>query len=285
MEQTQTQFKARIARRRDLQAVARLCRRAVGPRDYVLQILSETINGNGLFLAYQGDKLAGITNFERCIDGSAWLSMARTDPTVRRRGIALFLQQQIATHAKRKGISKLRLWTANTNKPSIKAIRKGGFKQVCEAAHISYHLRSGKLSSPVRPLNRASQIELTSILQSKYLSQMNGYFAYEWHFVEASEPLLKLLLQRREMYSAGDSVFILTRPRRIFGDFETSLTIMTGTVTGSLRDSVGIANSLGARYVGAYIPHNRYLLRTAARLGFRSEHWGKHCLLFEKAIA
>jgi GNAT superfamily N-acetyltransferase len=281
----QTQFTSRIARQSDLQAVAQLCRRAVGPRDYVLEILSETIKRKGLFLAYHGDKLVGMTNFERCIDGSAWLSMARTDRTVRRRGVALFLQGQIANHARRRGISKLRMWTAYNNKPSIKAIRKGGFNQVCEAAHISQRLRSAKTTSQIRPLNHVSQIELRSLLQSRYLSDMNGYLAYQWHFVEATKPLIELLLRRREIYRVGNAEFILTKPRRIFGHLQTNLAIMNGTLTDSLRDSKSVANSLKARYVGAYIPYNRYMLRSARRLGFRSEHWGKHCLVFEKTLA
>jgi len=281
----QSHFKSRIARLSDLEAIARLCRRAVSPRDYVLRILNETIKGNGLFLAYEDDKLVGMTNFGICIDGSAWLSMARTDPSVRRKGVALFLQRQIANHAKRKRISKLRLWTAYNNKPSIKAIRKGGFRQVCEAAHISYRVRPPKRTEPTMPINQASQTELTSFLQSKYLSKMNGYFAYGWHFVQANKPVLKGLLRRGEIYKAGDAAFILTSPRRVFGVSGTNLTILAGTLTGSLRESKRIATSLGARYVGAYIPYDRYMISKSRRLGFRREHWGKHCLVFEKTVA
>lgn len=76
---------ARIAKPSDYKLVARLCRRAVGPGDYVLQILREVIADRGLFLAFGNGELVGMANFEECIDGSGWLSMGRTDPDWRRR--------------------------------------------------------------------------------------------------------------------------------------------------------------------------------------------------------
>ena len=113
---------------------------------------------------------------------------------------------------------------------------------------------------------------------------MNDYFAYRWHFVKASKPLFRILLRGNEIYRAGDAVFILTKPRQIFGELQTNLAIMTGSLTGSLLESKRMANSLGAQHLGSYIPYNRYFLRRARELGFSRERWGKHCLVFEKAI-
>lgn len=96
-------FRASIASPSDYRLVARLCRRAVGPGDYVLSILREVIRDKELFLAWNGVELVGMTNFDECVDGSGWLSMARTDPDWRGRGVALFLQRQIAAHARRRG--------------------------------------------------------------------------------------------------------------------------------------------------------------------------------------
>ena len=65
-----------VAHPSDYKAISRLCRRAVGPGDYVLWVLREVINDRGLFLAWVGDQLVGMTNFDKCVDGSGWLSMA-----------------------------------------------------------------------------------------------------------------------------------------------------------------------------------------------------------------
>lgn len=91
MLSSDTWLAIRLARPSDYQVVARLCRRAVGPEDYVLEILRKVIVDGGLFLAWNQHELAGITHFEECIDGSGWLSMARTDPKWRRHGVALAL--------------------------------------------------------------------------------------------------------------------------------------------------------------------------------------------------
>ena len=278
------QLTARVARPSDFQLVAKLCRRAAGPSDYVPSILRETIECGGLFLAWNNSELVGMTNFEKCIDGSGWLGMARTDPEWRRSGVAIFLQKQIAAHAKKRGITTLRLWTSSRNTPSIRAIMKGEFKQVCEAAHISYHFKTTGKKTAIPPCSRVSEAQLDTFLNSEYLSQMNGYLAYNWHFVKANKRLLKMIQRRGELYTMRGSAFILTQPRKIFGERATSLSLLIGKVTDSFRRSKDAAKALGVQVMGAYIPYNRYLLRTARELGFRREHWGQHCLVFERNI-
>jgi hypothetical protein len=62
----------RVASSSDYEQVARLCRRAVGPGDYVLEILKQVIADKGLFLACSNDQAVGMVNFEECVDGSGW---------------------------------------------------------------------------------------------------------------------------------------------------------------------------------------------------------------------
>ena len=278
------QLIARIARPSDFQPVAKLCRRAAGPRDYVLSILRETIERGGLFLALNDSELVGMTNFEKCMDGSGWLGMARTDPDWRRSGVAIFLQERITAHAKKGGITTLRLMASSRNRPSIGAIRKGEFKQVCEAAHISYHFKTTGKDTSIPPCSRVSETQLDTILDSEYLSQMNGYLPYNRRFVKANERLLKMIFRRGEVYAMGGAAFILTEPKKIFRERATSLSLLTGKVTDSFTRSKDAAKALGVQVMGAYIPYNRYLVRTAEELGFRREHWGHHCLVFERNI-
>ncbi len=284
MKPTKLRFTARIARPTDYRLVARLCRRAVGSGDYVLSILREAIADKGLFLAWNGEKLVGMTNFERCLDGSGWLSMARTDPDWRRSGVALFLQRQIAAHAKQRGVSILRLWTLSRNKPSIRACIKGGFKPVCQAAHISCSIRPKRSKTSIPPLNSGLEAPLSSILRSIYVSKMNGYVAYRWHFLKTSRKLLEQLLRREGLYRVGTSEFILTKPEMRFHTLASSVTILNGQLASSLRSAREIAKGLGAQTIGAYVPYDSHLLRTARKLGFKRDQWGTHCIVFEKSL-
>lgn len=283
MKPAKLSLTARIARPSDYRLAARLCRRAVGPSDYVLSILKAAISNHGLFLAWNEGQVVGMTNFEKCIDGNGWMSMARTDPEWRRSGVALFLQRQIAAHAKQRGIRTLRLWILSKNKPSIRACVKGGFKPVCEAAHISCSIRKPS-KTRIRPVNARLDASSRSILRSTYLSKMNGYIAYKRHFLKASNGLLKQLLQREGLYTVDTSEFILTKPERRFHTLTSSLTVLNGPLGPSLRAAREVARGLGARRLGAYVPYDSYMLGTARKLGFRRDDWGKHCVVFEKSF-
>jgi GNAT superfamily N-acetyltransferase len=277
-------LRATIATPSDYRPIARLCRRAVGRDDYVLWILRETIKDRGLFLAWAGDQLAGITNFDRCVDGSGWLSMARTDPKWRRTGVALFLQSKIADYAKRSGASFLRLWTLSNNTASKIVCLKAGFTPVCEAAHISCVFRGKRRRETRAPLRNLSEATLKSLLMSRNVSKTHGYLGYKWHFVKASGELLLKIAARGELYQIAQAGFILTEPEQRFHARRSTLTLLTGHVGRSLLMAKKLAKDLGADSLSSYIPHGSYTLRTAGKAGFRPDDWGRHCLVFEKKI-
>ena len=245
--------------------------------------LPKVIDRKGLFLAWAGSDLVGITNFEPCIDGAGWLSMARTDPAYRRQGVAIFLQQQISVHAKRKGITSLRLWIMSTNKPSIRACEKGGFSRVCEAAHISA-ITKAKRKTPRRLPSSAPRTLIESCLKSNYLTKMNGYMGRKWHILKSNTSLLRRLVEEGEVYVVEDSVLLVTKPEKRFRHAQSSLTILDGPPAKSLRVAKEIAGHLGARILSSYIPHDRYQLSVAKRLGYRRSPWGKHCYVYEKRV-
>lgn len=282
MSSPSTYLSIRVARPSDYSAVARLCRRAVGPGDYVPEILKDIIADKGLFLAWDRNQLAGMMHFEKCIDGSGWLSMARTDPDLRRRGIALALQDHITGYARRKGIRSLRLWVLARNRPSILTCTKAGFRPICEASHVSSASRGKRKLRQISPLNWINKSSLRPLLRSPYLAKMNGYFAYKWHFVKATEDLLDILLQKEELYWDGESAFILTRPEISFGRSYSSFTPLIGSLAQSLREVKQVAKSLGPVSLGCYIPYDAHLLRSAQENGFRRDPWAKHCIVFEK---
>ena len=249
--------------------------------DYVLIALRKVIDRNGLFLAWSGRELVGMTNFEPCIDGAGWLSMARTDPAWRRRGVALFLQQQIAKHARRTKINPLRLWITSNNLPSIRACEKGGFTRVCEAAHIHANLRGKRKVTPRIPAP-ASRTLVELCLESDYLTRMNGYMGRQWHFLKPTRQLLTHLGKQGELYEVDDSVLLVTEPEKRFRQPQSSLTVLSGSPTEALRAGKEIARGRRAKVLSCYIPYDRYQLSLARKLGFRRRPWGKHCIVFEK---
>jgi len=274
----------RIARPSDAKLVARLCRRAVGPGDYVLRILRETIAERGLFVAWSNGELVGMTNLDRCIDGAGWLSMARTDPNWRRKGVTLLLQRHVIAHARRRGIRALRLWILSTNNASIKACMKGGFNPVCESAHVSCSIRAKRKPRQLAPLSPRATSSLKLVLESSYLAKMNGYFAYKWYFAKANRELLEKLLRKGELYWDGESAFILTKPERSFGVPYSSVALLHDQAGPSLRKIKEVAKGFGRIWLGLYLPYDANLLRAANRTGFKRDPWAEHCIVFEKKI-
>jgi len=114
--------------------------------------------------------------------------------------------------------------------------------------------------------------------------KMNGYFAYKWHFVKANEKLLKRLAEEGELYSVGETSFILTKPEIAFHGRFSSFTLLDDSAVSNLRQVMDIAKGYGPVMLGSYLPYDRNLLSGAQRNGFRRDSWGEHCIVFEKRI-
>jgi RimJ/RimL family protein N-acetyltransferase len=260
-----------------------LCRRAVSRSDYVLRILPNIIVRGGLFIAWDEDALVGITNFDKCIDGSGWLSVARTHPKWRGRGVATFLQRKIAAYAMQRGVGTLRLLVSSENKSSLRACERGGFKQVCEAAHISRSLNRVKPLMKTKP-SYPTEAELLPLLKSRYVAKTRGYIGYKRHFVKLTKNLLFQLREEGELYPTEEETLVVTRPETFFRAAQSSLTILRGTFAHSVELAEDIARGMGARIISSYIPYSQYESSVAKELGFRRSPWGRHCLVFEKRI-
>jgi len=277
-----TPFKVTIARKSDLQLVARVSRRAVGPSDYVLKILPTVITRRGLFLAWNDREVIGITNFQECSDGSGWLSMARTDPAWQRRGVAILLQQKIADYARKNGVKALRLMVGAWNKPSLKASERGGFRAVCETAVVRRRLGTKKPHWNPTPIS--TKLELGSLLESTHLIKVGGYIGYRRTFLKLTRDALRALHDEGELYRREDSVLLVSKPDKVFRYPQSSLVVLQGPLGQSLIRGKEIAQSLGARVLTWYAPYDFYEISVARKLGFNRPAWGKHCFVFEKKI-
>jgi hypothetical protein len=225
-----------------------------------------------------------MTGFEECVDGSGWLSVARTDPNWRGLGVARFLQREIATYAKRDAIGPLRLWVEGGNRASLRACDGGGFKRVCEAALVASNLKVAKAHEVAR--NSLPEKQLPSLLKSPHLVKTRGYIGYKRHFVKLTLPLLMRLRHEGQLYATREEgVLLVTPPEIIFRAPQSQLTILQGPFTDSLRQGKEIARGLGARILSCYIPYRPYEISVAKHLGFRRRPWGRHCIVFEKRIS
>jgi len=285
MEPSTTAPKLRVslAKQSDRPLIARLCLRAVGKSDYVLPRLPTIITRGTLFLAWEANTLVGITNFDMCIDGSGWLSAARTDPDWRGRGVSTFLQRKTAAYAKRRGVGTLRLWVSSENKPSLRTCRRGTFEQVCEASHIFTNLRPAKPHKKVNP-SFLSDEQLLALLNSSYVAKTRGYIGYRRHFLKATKKLLTQLRDQNELYLSEREILLISPPEKTFTAPQSSLTILDGPFAKSLIAAKEIARHMGAQTLRSFIPYNPYEISVAITLGFRRTPWGKHCLVFEKKI-
>jgi GNAT superfamily N-acetyltransferase len=255
----------------------------VGPDDYVISRLDETIRKKHLFLVFskKGD-LIGMSNFTPVFDKSGWLGMARTDPEWRGRGIAQFVQRSIASYARKKGIKALRFFVLSTNTSSIRAAKKGGFRVVAHGTHITCDLKKVKIASrdQIKVKLAPCLVNLNQILHSNYLSKMNGYLGYGYAFVRGNRANLLLIKNKEELFCYGKSSFILTTTEKDYEEFF----ILTGKVRDTLLKILKVSRELGAKAVGGFLPYDYHMRRVSRTLGFKEDSWGKHLILFEKRI-
>ncbi len=276
------QFSSRLARSSDRDNIARLCRRAVGRNDYVLHILDEILGKRRLFVVFsRNGELIGMSSFTPVFDRSGWLGMARTDPDWRGKGVAQFLQRTIASHAKEKGIRKLRFFVLSTNTSSLRAATKGGFKWVAHASHVTFSLKSSRSLRNISGIKlEPGRISMHQMLNSRYVSKMNGYLRYGYVFVRARRDTLQYTVRKKELFCYGNSSFILKKTDEKHAEFS----ILTGSVRDTLLKILKIALEMKAESVSGFVPFDHYVIRLCRSLGFVQDSWGKHSIVFEKSI-
>ena len=270
---------SRIARRSDYRKVARLCRRSVGPRDYVLSELEEVIDDGRLFLAFEGKKLVGISHLTELPDNSGWLGMARTDPDWRGKGVAQFLQRKIAAYEKERGIKRLRMFILETNTSSIRAVQKGGFKPVCDVSYLS---RRVKRTAKIQPIT-SNRPSIQSLPKSQYVRMLNGYFGYGWQILRASQDVFKKIVDKDGIYMGRGTTILFTNVKESQDNLQ-AFTLLDGPVGKGLKQAIEIGSQIGCKDVGTFLPYEPRAIKTAKKLGFSQSSWGWHMIVFEKKI-
>jgi GNAT superfamily N-acetyltransferase len=243
-------------------------------------MLREVISNGHLFLVFQKDELVGMSNFKKIIDGHGWLSMARTDPDWRGKGVAQFLQQSIGSYAKKRGSSKLRMFVLETNEASLRAAAKGGFKEVCDVSFMYRKVR--KLKNPSTPIPARPSIK--SLLESPYVKDLGGYMGYWWEIVKASREVFRRILAKGEIYSKNTATVAITghdtSEREVYRD----LTVLEGPLGTALQLGLDTAQALGTDSLGTFLPYKSSVLKIATNAGFKKSSWGWHLIVLEKSV-
>jgi GNAT superfamily N-acetyltransferase len=282
-------FHSRIARAGDQKKIAKLCKRAVGLDDYVLNELSGVIHRKHLFLAFSGndeDALIGMSNYTPIFDKSAWLGMARTDPAWRGLGVAQFLQESMASYSKRHGVNALRFFVSSTNTSSLRAAKKGGFKAMAEVSHVSLKPGSNALPGHQSHSN-SNEIKHSlgqvyeEVLSSRYVKAMNGYISRGYAFVKVNRKNIKWITSHNELFSYDDhTTFILCKTEPTQGQFS----LLSGGTRQCLANILRKSREMKLRTLGGFLPNNRNVIYGAARFGFERDSWAKRGFLFEKKV-
>jgi hypothetical protein len=161
---------------------------------------------------------------------------------------------------------------------------KGRFPPGVRSSTLHEIVGSKRNIQHISPSRLASPKSLESLVKSPYLSKMNGYVAYNRHFVTANVRVLQKILSQRELYDDGETSFIMTKPEIAFGHRYTSFMPLRGTLESNLYKAANLAHSYSPIWLGFYLPYHRYLLSLAQKHRFRRDSWGNHCIVFEKRI-
>jgi hypothetical protein len=118
------------------------------------------------------------------------------------------------------------------------------------------------------------------MLTSNYVFKMSRYIRYGYAFARVSRANLQFLKEKRELFSYGNSSFILTKTERNHAEFS----ILAGTSRATLLKILKTARKMRVKTIGGFVPHDYYFIRTCKSLGFCQDSWGKHAILFQKNI-
>jgi len=279
----ETVWRTRRASIQDRDALASLCRSAVGPDDYILRVLDDLLLRNVTFVALDDDRIVGSMTYREVFDGSAWLSAARTHPRYRRKGVALALVRALEGVARMKGLHALRLWSSASNRAGVAAFTRAGFREVARFDRIV----SDAARSPTRvSLARIALTEDTwsRIEGSPLLARTNGYVAHEWAFVPLDRANAHYLSNRGALWGWGANAVILADASETFGDDVLEMSPVHGDLRAILREAPRIARGRERGRVESFVPHDEGTLRIAADAGFAPGSWGKEAILCERLL-
>lgn len=271
----------RTARRADIPALARLCRAAVGPHDYVLGYLAEMVGGREARIVEQRGRPVAMAGITECADGGLWLGQLRTHPRFRRSGYATLLLDDAFRRVVREHRPALRLWTSRRNIGAQALFTRNGFRRVATFTRVMAAAVPGDASRGEQPVE-VSPARLAALWarweRSGVRRSGRGYVEYRWHFVPLSRTILREMIARGEVFASRGSAAMLWSEK---GDPAAYGTVLAGGRTALLAMR-RLAGALRRDRVEVFLPDTPGLVRAARAAGFGPAEWGREAILFER---
>jgi ribosomal protein S18 acetylase RimI-like enzyme len=272
----------RKATLKDREKVRELCVSAVGHDDYVIFMLDGLIRRAATMIALDEGKVIGMMAYHRQMDGSAWISSARTHPDYRRRGVATSIMRSCEDLAKEHGDGPLRLWTESNNESGKAAFAKVGFREVGRFTRMSAPPTNPGPVEDFGPLGYSERL-WNAVRSSQILSRSNFYLDHGFGFLKVTRGLFKTLVDRGFVYGWGRNVAVMSE--FMFAGMETlEAQILLDDPRETLRDLPAIAGANNMEQVHTFLPHEAELIRAARNAGFELIDWGMEAILCEKEI-
>jgi len=266
----------------DQPALEDLCRAAVGEDDYVLPILRQLILRYVTYVALDADRAVGMMIYHEVLDGSAWLSAARTHPDFRRKGIAMGLVQALEGLARMKGLHAVRLWTSASNAAGVASFTKAGFREVARFTRMCAKASNLARKVPLRPL-RFDEDLWARLESSEILRKANRFVSIDYEFLPITRATAHALVNRGVLLGWRGNGLLVSEA---FAEGETAidLELLFGPLDDFLRAAPGIAKGRGGTHVETFLPHDPSILSAARAAGFEPMSWGQEAILCEKPL-
>lgn len=266
----------------DKPALEDLCRVAVGEDDYVLPLLRHLILRYVTYVALDGDRVVGMMIYHEVLDGSAWLSAARTHPEYRRKGVAMELVRALEGLARMKGLHAVRLWTSASNAAGVASFTKAGFREVARFTRMWAKASRASKKVSLRPL-RFDEDLWARLESSEVLRKANGFVSFDYEFLHVTRSTAHALANLGVLLGwRGNGLLASDVPEESEAAIE--IEPLFGRLDEILRAAPGIAKARGKTHVETFLPHDPSILSAARAAGFEPMSWGQEAILSEKPL-
>jgi GNAT superfamily N-acetyltransferase len=273
----------RRASKADRGRLVALCHAAVGEDDYVPAFVDEFLRTGAVFAAEDAGQIIGMMVYHDVPDGSAWLHAARTDPDYRRQGVATALMADCERLASEQRRSALRLWAAASNRASVDANQKYGFRERARFSRMRAPASKSGETLPLRPLTLSPSTWL-SIANSSLLRKTSSYVFHEFYFLPLTRTNARWLARDEALWRLGPNGLSISDDYEEPSGKDLQVQLLFGDPAKVLSAAPAIARARGATRVESFLPHDSGLLETARRAGFAPMEWGQEAILFEKPL-
>lgn len=266
----------------DREAVKELCVSAVGPHDYVIFMIDPLIKLATVLIALDKKKVIGVMTYHRQMDGSAWISSARTHPDHLRKGVAASIIKSCEDLARKDRLGSLRLWTDSDNESGKAAFMRTGFREVGRFTRMSSPPAKTGLSEDFGPL-AYSEVLWTKVQSSKVLSKSGFYLNHGFGFLKINQGIFKTLVDKGFVYGWGRNVAVMSE--FMFDGLETmEAQILLDDPLVAVKDLPAIATANNMEQVHTFLPHDAEMIGAARDAGFGLIDWGMEAILCEKEV-